>query len=55
MVFYVNNILMNNYIMYPTIRTKGPVIGAGALFDASGPIYVAIVCIAKITKSTKVF
>ena len=38
-------------IMRPTIRTKGPVIGAGVLFDASAPIYVAIVYIAKIYKS----
>ena len=42
---------MNIYIIYPTIRTKGQVIGAGDLFDASAPIYVAIVCITKIYKN----
>ena len=42
---------MNNYIMCPKIRTKGPAIGAGALFDTSAPIYVAVVCTAKIYKS----
>ena len=45
---FINKILKCKHIICPLSRPKGPVVGAGALFDASAPIYIVIFYIAKI-------